>query len=63
MGVGVLIDRDNLFIVRLVIERARVEVVLGRFKAGESLEDLTAEFGVPSTELIDALRVHTDVAA
>jgi uncharacterized protein (DUF433 family) len=36
---------------------ARVEVVLGRFKAGESLESLNDEFGVPVPELVDALRV------
>lgn len=42
---------------------ARVEVVLGRFKAGESLESLNEEFGVPVSQLIDALRVHTDAAA
>lgn len=42
---------------------ARVEVVLGRFKAGESIPDLSEEFGVPEDQLIDALRVHTDAAA
>ena len=42
---------------------ARVEVVLGRFKNGEDVESLSAEFGVPTDELIDAIRVHTDAAA
>jgi uncharacterized protein (DUF433 family) len=42
---------------------ARVEVVLGRFKAGESLDSLSEEFGIPTAELVDALRVHTDIAA
>lgn len=42
---------------------ARVEVVLGRFKAGESLDSLSAEFGIPVDELVDAVRVHTDAAA
>ena len=42
---------------------ARVEVVLGRFKAGESVENLSEEFGVPEDDLIDAIRVHLDAAA
>jgi uncharacterized protein (DUF433 family) len=42
---------------------ARVEVVLSRFKAGESPESLTEEFGIPTNELFDALRVHLDAAA
>lgn len=42
---------------------ARVEVVLGRFKNGESVESLADEFGVPAGELVDAIRVHTDAAA
>lgn len=42
---------------------ARVEVVLRRFKAGESIPQLSEEFGVPEEQLVDALRVHTDAAA
>jgi uncharacterized protein (DUF433 family) len=42
---------------------ARVEVVLNRFKAGESIDALTDEFGIPADELFDALRVHLDAAA
>lgn len=42
---------------------ARVEVVLGRFKAGESLDELSEEFGVPVDDLVDVIRVHTDAAA
>ena len=42
---------------------ARVEVVLGRFKAGESVEELSEEFGVPVDDLVDVIRVHTDAAA
>lgn len=42
---------------------ARVEVVLGRFKNGEAPEDLSAEFGVPTAELLDVIRVHTAPAA
>jgi len=42
---------------------ARVEVVLGRFKAGESVEELSEEFGVSVDDLIDVIRVHTAAAA
>jgi len=42
---------------------ARVEDVLGRFQSGESLEELTREFGVPSSDLEDALRVASRRAA
>lgn len=42
---------------------ARVEVVLGRFKNGEDPDSLSAEFGVPVGQVIDAIRVHTDTAA
>lgn len=42
---------------------ARLEDVLGAFRAGEPLQVLTEEYGVPMTELEDALRVATRVAA
>lgn len=42
---------------------AEVEVVLGRFKAGESPQELSEEFSLPEDELIDAIRVHLDTAA
>ncbi len=42
---------------------ARVEVVLGRFKSGESLDELSEEFGVAIDDLVDVIRVHTDAAA
>lgn len=42
---------------------ARVSDVLDRFQAGESLEDLTEEFGVPIADLEDALRVASRRAA
>jgi|CXWL01.1.fsa_nt_gi uncharacterized protein (DUF433 family) len=42
---------------------ARVDDVLGRFQAGESLDELTREFGVPSSDLEDALRVASRRAA
>jgi uncharacterized protein (DUF433 family) len=42
---------------------AEVEVVLGCFKAGESVEELSSEFGVPTGHLIDVIRVHTATAA
>ncbi|MEO8696317.1 MAG: DUF433 domain-containing protein [Acidimicrobiales bacterium] len=41
----------------------RVDDVLGRFDAGESLVDLSADFGVPIAELEDALRVASRRAA
>jgi uncharacterized protein (DUF433 family) len=60
----VLVDPDRSFGVPIFAHgAARVEVVLGRFRAGESLETLSEEFGVPGDQLIDALRVHTTVAA
>jgi uncharacterized protein (DUF433 family) len=42
---------------------ARVQVVLNRFKAGESPGSLTEEFGIPADELFDVLREHLDAAA
>ena len=42
---------------------AQVEIVLGRFKNGESVDTLSEDFGVPPTQLVDAIRVHTDAAA
>lgn len=36
---------------------ARVEVVLGRFTAGEAVDELSDEFDVPVDELIDVIRV------
>ena len=41
----------------------RVEDVLQRFQAGESLNELTTEFGVPASHLEDALRVASRRAA
>ena len=41
----------------------RVEDVLQRFQAGESLKELTAEFRVPATHLEDAIRVASRRAA
>lgn len=40
---------------------ARVEDVLGLFRAGESLATVAAEFGVPMEHVEDALRVATSV--
>lgn len=42
---------------------ARVEDVLQRFWTGESLEELSAEFGVPLDQLEDVLRVASRQAA
>lgn len=48
-----------------VFERggARVEDVLGRFWAGESLDELRDEFGVPADQLEDVVRVASRRAA
>jgi len=43
--------------------RARVKDVLERFWAGEDLEDVAGEFGIPKAELEDALRVASRRAA
>jgi uncharacterized protein (DUF433 family) len=40
----------------------RLETVLGAFKAGADIDALTAEYGVPTNELLDVLRAHTDAA-
>ncbi len=42
---------------------AKLEDVLGAFQAGESLDALAQEYGVPVTELEDALRVASRLAA
>jgi len=42
---------------------ARIDDVLQRFWAGESIDDLGGEFGVPSAELEDVLRVASRRAA
>jgi uncharacterized protein (DUF433 family) len=42
---------------------ARVEDALGMFRAGESLAEVAAEFGVPASQLEDALRVTARAAA
>ena len=42
---------------------ARVSDVLDRFQAGDSLDELSAEFGVPISDLEDALRVASRRAA
>jgi len=42
---------------------AKVDDVLGRFWSGELIEDLSAEFGVPASELEDVLRVASRRAA
>lgn len=60
----VVVDPERSFGIPIFARgAARVEVVLGRFTAGESIDSLSEEFGIPPTELFDALRVHTDIAA
>jgi uncharacterized protein (DUF433 family) len=46
-----------------IFANGAVEVVLGRFKSGESVEELSSEFGIPTGQLIDVIRVHTATAA
>lgn len=41
---------------------SRVEDVINRFKAGEDLDLLSQDFGVPKPEILAALRVHTTAA-
>jgi uncharacterized protein (DUF433 family) len=43
--------------------RARVADVLERFWAGEDLDDIAGEFGIPRAELEDAVRVASRRAA
>ena len=43
--------------------RARVVDVLERFWAGEDLDDIAGEFGIPKAELEDAVRVASRRAA
>lgn len=60
----VLVDPQRSFGIPIFARGGvRVEVVLNRFKAGESIEELSEDFGVPTDELLDALRVHTAAAA
>ncbi|SNQ46551.1 putative antitoxin VapB45 [Frankia canadensis] len=42
---------------------ARLEDALGRFRAGEPLADVAAEFGGPPDDLEDAVRIATGTAA
>jgi uncharacterized protein (DUF433 family) len=42
---------------------ARLEDALAMFRAGESLDVVAAEFGVPVDQLEDAVRIATRVAA
>ena len=40
----------------------RIDDVLSRFKAGEAIDALSEDFGVPQEEILDVLRVHTTAA-
>jgi len=42
---------------------ARVDDTLGRFRAGETMAEVAAEFGIDQNELEDALRVASRQAA
>jgi uncharacterized protein (DUF433 family) len=55
----VVVDPRRSFGVPIFARGAnRLEDVLASFKAGESLESLTDEFGVPRSDLLDVLRVN-----
>jgi uncharacterized protein (DUF433 family) len=42
---------------------ARVEDLVDRFQAGDSVEEISADFGVPAEQVEDVIRVATKAAA
>lgn len=42
---------------------ARLQDALSPFRAGEPLESVTAEYGIPPVQLEDAVRIATRIAA
>lgn len=60
----VVVDPDRSFGEPIFASGAvEVEVVLGRFKSGEDIASLSAEFHVPEAQVLAAIRVHTATAA
>ena len=58
------IDPSRAFGLPLVVHGgARVEDLVDRFKAGDSLADIADDFGVPEPEVEDVVRVATRTAA
>ena len=61
---GVIVDPSRAFGLPLVVHGgARVEDLVDRFKAGDSLADIADDFGVPEPEVEDVVRVATRTAA
>jgi uncharacterized protein (DUF433 family) len=60
----VIVDPRRAFGMPLVVHGgARVEDLVDRFKAGDSLADIADDFGVPEAEVEDVVRVATRAAA
>lgn len=61
---GVIVDPNVAFGLPLVAHGgARVEDLIDRFQAGDSVSDIADDFGVPAEEVEDVLRVATQTAA
>ncbi|MFZ0386222.1 MAG: DUF433 domain-containing protein [Solirubrobacteraceae bacterium] len=61
---GVIVDPERAFGQPLVVDGgARVEDLVDRFRAGDSVADIAADFGVPQGEVEDVIRVATRLAA
>lgn len=57
-GADVIVDPERSFGAPIFAHGAnRIDDVLAAFKAGEDLETLSAEFGVPEADVLDVLRV------
>jgi uncharacterized protein (DUF433 family) len=60
---GVIVDPSQAFGMPLVIHGgARVEDLVDRFVAGDTLADIAEDFGVPESEVEDVVRVATKAA-
>jgi uncharacterized protein (DUF433 family) len=61
---SVIVDPDSAFGQPLIVHGgARVEDVVDRFRAGDGVADIAADFGVPEGEVEDVIRVATRLAA
>ncbi|MEA2493640.1 MAG: hypothetical protein QOJ29_1551, partial [Thermoleophilaceae bacterium] len=62
--VDVVVDPDRAFGLPIVVHGgARVEDLVGRFQAGDSIADIADDFGVKSAAVEDVIRVATRAAA
>jgi uncharacterized protein (DUF433 family) len=60
----VIVDPKVAFGLPLVVRGgARVEDLVDRFQAGDSVADISADFGVPANQVEDVIRVATRAAA